>query len=67
MSFGPSGLSVIARGPYYRGVRKERFDCSKLAKFSLRRDFYMQWLSRLPMLHSSGFARVCENEHVGPS
>ena len=26
--FGPSGLHVIERCPYYRGVRKERFDFS---------------------------------------
>ena len=27
VSFGPSELSLIERCPYYRGVRKERFDC----------------------------------------
>ena len=27
---GQNELSVIERGPYYRGVRKERFDCSYL-------------------------------------
>ena len=27
-SFGPSELSVIERCPFYRGVRKERFDCT---------------------------------------
>ena len=27
VSFGPCGLSVIERCPYFRGVRKERFDC----------------------------------------
>ena len=30
VSFGPSGLYVIERCPYYRGVRKERFDFSPL-------------------------------------
>ena len=27
VSFGPSGLYIIERCPYYRGVHKERFDC----------------------------------------
>ena len=26
---GPSELSVIERCPYYRGVYKERFDCTE--------------------------------------
>ena len=26
---GPNELSVIERCPYYRGVRKERLDCTK--------------------------------------
>ena len=25
--FGPSELSAVERCPYYRGVRKEKFDC----------------------------------------
>ena len=28
VSLGPSELSTIERCPYYRGVRKERFDCT---------------------------------------
>ena len=28
---GPNELSVIERCPYYRGVRKERLDCSDIA------------------------------------
>ena len=27
-TLGPNGLSVIERCPYYRGVRKERLDCT---------------------------------------
>ena len=27
---GPNELSVIERCPYYRGVRKERLDCTSL-------------------------------------
>ena len=29
---GPNQLSVIERCPYYRGVRKERFDCTEKKK-----------------------------------
>ena len=31
VSFGPCGLSSIERCPYYRGVRKERFDCISIS------------------------------------
>ena len=30
VSLGPRELSVIERCPYYRGVRKELFDCMKI-------------------------------------
>ena len=43
---GPNELSVIERCPYYRGVRKERFDCTTVHSISKFQVIVVQWRQR---------------------